>query len=145
MRVCEWARTHVSAWCGHGMGEGRGVGQATRWVTGKGGGPGTVLGWRQPPTSFPAPCGTQKSGGALCRVCMCGVTGRGVWVSARACEGVRPGAWDTTVAVTASQHTIPTGLSCASDSGKESAVCLFGGLGSTVQLANKTMGGGNPR
>jgi hypothetical protein len=26
---------------------------------------------------------------------MCGVTGRGVWVSARACEGVRPGAWDT--------------------------------------------------
>jgi hypothetical protein len=28
---------------------------------------------------------------------------------------------------------------------QEDAICLFGGLGSTVQLANETMGGGNPR
>ena len=45
MRVCGWAQTHVSAWCGHGMGEGRGVGQATRWVRGKRGGGARGLCW----------------------------------------------------------------------------------------------------
>ena len=55
MRVCEWARTHVSAWCGHGMGEGRGVGQATRWVRGKGGGPGDCAGLATTPHFFPCP------------------------------------------------------------------------------------------
>ena len=75
MRVCEWARTHVSAWCGHGMGEGRGVGQATGWVMGKGGGgPGTVLGWRQTPTKGPLlslPLAGLRNRGRHCAVCAC--------------------------------------------------------------------------
>ena len=73
MRVCGWAQTHVSAWCGHGMGEGRGVRQATRWVMGKGGGaPGTVLGWRQLETpTFPLPLAGHRNRDRHSAVCAC--------------------------------------------------------------------------
>jgi len=115
VRVCGWAQTHVSAWCGHGMGEGRGVRQATRWVMGKGGGPGTVLGWRQTPL-FPCPLrDTEIVTGTVPCV--------HVWSDRAWCLGIREGLrggktrslghrWQGH-----SQHTKPTGLSCASDTG----------------------------
>jgi hypothetical protein len=71
VRVCEWARTHVSAWCGHGMGEGRGVGQATRWVTGKGGGARGLCWAGDKPPLLSLPLAGLRNRGRHCAVCAC--------------------------------------------------------------------------